>query len=67
MLARSKEASKEMMQGLRRYLDKNRLELNAEKSKVIVFIKARGRDEGGKWKGKAVQEVKEFWKKNEIV
>ncbi|XP_024874051.1 trichohyalin-like [Temnothorax curvispinosus] len=43
LLARSPEELKEMISRFRKYLEKKKLTLNAEKSKVMIFKKGRGR------------------------
>ena len=42
------------------YLDKKRLELNAGKTKIMKFRKGGERKRVWKWKGKSIEEVKEF-------
>lgn len=39
---------KNMLRRLEGYLDKKRLEVNAEKTKVMRFLESKGKDEQGK-------------------
>lgn len=44
LLAMNEEVLKEMMIKLKKYLEKNKLKLSEEKSKIMVFKKAGGRE-----------------------
>ena len=51
-----------MIRRFGKYLERKGLQLNAEKSKVLIFHKGRGkkkREEWG-WQGHSLEEVKEF-------
>jgi len=62
LLAEGEEEMRSMIERLESYLDKKRLELNAEKTKIMKFRKGGGRmgKRDWRWKGKKVEEVKEF-------
>ena len=62
MIAEKEEDMREMLRRLRTYLGRKKLELNVEKSKIMVFSKGRGkkRKTEWKWKGKEIETVKEF-------
>lgn len=62
LLAKSEEGMAHMLGKLESYLDGKRLEINVEKTKVMRFRKGRGRlkKANWSWKGKSIEEVKEF-------
>ncbi|TGZ53811.1 hypothetical protein DBV15_10472 [Temnothorax longispinosus] len=62
LLAREEEALEEMIKRLEKYLEKRKLELNIGKLKILKFRKGRGvaREKDWYWKGRKIQEVKEF-------
>ena len=62
LLAEDEEGMKGMLPGLEEYLKGKRLELNAEKTKVMRFRKGGGRMKKvvWYWRGKKMEEVKEF-------
>ncbi|XP_071577986.1 uncharacterized protein [Temnothorax nylanderi] len=62
LLAEGEDEMRSMMERLERYLDKKRLELNAEKTKIMRFRRGGGRmvKKVWWWKGRKVEEVKEF-------
>lgn len=61
LLARNREALMDMIGTLRKFLKDRRLELNTEKTKVVVFNKkGRERKEVWKWEGKEMEEAKNF-------
>lgn len=51
-----------MIQRFRRYIEKKKLELNTEKSKVLVFEKGRRRKDQRRWNwgNEIIEEVKEM-------
>ena len=61
LLAKNKEAVTDMMGTLRRFLKDRKLDLNVEKSKVMVF-NSGGREKKRKWiwEGKEIEEVQNF-------
>lgn len=62
LLAANEEEMRSMVERLEEYLERKRLELNTEKSKMMRV--RRGSERLGKrdwrWKGKRIEEVKEF-------
>ena len=66
LIASSKEALKEMLKKMEGYLDKKKIKLNEEKTKVMIFGESRGRtakdgiDNVWYWKGKRIELVKEI-------
>ncbi|XP_076278429.1 uncharacterized protein LOC143208167 [Lasioglossum baleicum] len=62
MLAEDEEGMRGMIRTLERYLDGKKLQLNAEKSKVMRCRKGGGRWKKvtWRWKGKAIEEVGEY-------
>ncbi|XP_067217103.1 LINE-1 retrotransposable element ORF2 protein [Linepithema humile] len=62
LIAEEEEEMKGMMERLERYLDRKNLELNTEKTKIMRFRKGGGRwrKKVWRWKGKIIEEVKEF-------
>ncbi|XP_067212233.1 golgin subfamily A member 6-like protein 6 [Linepithema humile] len=62
LIAEEEEEMKGMMEKLERYLDRKNLELNTEKTKIMRFRKGGGRwkKKVWRWKGKTIEEVKEF-------
>jgi len=61
LLARNKEAFEDMLGTFRLFLKERKLELNVDKSKVMVFNRKKNeRKEVWRWKGKDVEEVQSF-------
>lgn len=62
LLAMSPQELKEMMGSLKKYLEKKELNLNAEKSKMLIFRKGRSqrKKEEWKWGDENIEEVKDF-------
>nr|XP_034194835.1 uncharacterized protein LOC117611057 [Osmia lignaria] len=62
LLAEKEEDMTAMLRRLERYLDRKKLQLNREKSKVMRFRKGGGRwkKRDWTWKGKKTEEVKSF-------
>ncbi|XP_024886911.1 golgin subfamily A member 6-like protein 1, partial [Temnothorax curvispinosus] len=62
LLAEGEDKMRSMMERLKKYLDKKSLQLNAEKTKIMKFRKGGGRmvKKDWRWKGRKVEEVKEF-------
>lgn len=61
MIARNRKASMDVIDTLRKFLKRRRLELNTDKTKVVVFHKSRReRNEGWKWKRRNMEEVRTF-------
>lgn len=56
------EEMKSVIERLKQYLDRKKLETNTEKTKITRFRKGSGREGKRDWreKGKAIQEMKEF-------
>lgn len=61
-LTENKEEMRSVIERLEKYLDGKRIELNAEKTKIIRFKKGGDRESRveWRWKGKRIEEVKEF-------
>jgi len=58
LLARNKVALEDIMLTFGRFLKETKLELNVEKSKIMVFNrKKRERKDVWKWKGREIEEV----------
>jgi len=58
LLARNKVALEDIMLTFGRFLKETKLQLNVEKSKIMVFNrKKRERKEVWKWKGREIEEV----------
>ena len=62
LLATDEEVMKEMMRKIRKYTQKRKLKLSVEKSKIMMFKKAGGREKKRQWKWeeKTVEEVKAY-------
>lgn len=62
LLAEREDEMRSMMERLERYLDRKKLELNTEKTKIMRFRKGGGRFDKRcwRWKGRRVEEVKEI-------
>jgi len=62
LLAEKKDEMRSMIERLEGYLERKRLVLNVDKKKVMRFRKEKGRMEKREWwwKGKRIEEVKEF-------
>ncbi|KAL6416732.1 hypothetical protein ACFW04_013190 [Cataglyphis niger] len=62
LIAEEEEGMRSMIGKLEGYLEKKELELNVGKSKILRFRKEGGRDRkvSWRWKGKVIEEVKEF-------
>jgi len=60
MLAKGEDEIRSMMERLERYLDRKKVELNAEKTKLMRFRRGGGREKkrDWRWKGKKIEEVK---------
>lgn len=58
-LAENKETMRSVIERLERYLDRKRLEVNTEKTKIMKFRKGDGKEEKSdwRWKGRAIEEV----------
>jgi hypothetical protein len=50
IVARSEREMKEMMRNLRKYVRKNKLEVNVEKTKMMVFNKRKRKSKESEWK-----------------
>jgi hypothetical protein len=69
-VAKSEREIKEMMKNLGKYVRKKKLEVNVEKTKMIVFNKRKRNNEEKKWnwKGRKIEQVNELhiqWKSHE--
>ena len=61
IIAETKEEMERLIKYLNKYFQDKELEVNAEKSKIMVFCKGKSRMKGEwKWKGKEIEEVIEF-------
>ena len=66
LIASGKDALKEMLKKMGSYLEKKKLGLNEDKTKIMIFGETRGRkaqknkDERWQWKGKNLEVVKEI-------
>lgn len=62
LIAEKENEMRSIINRLKGYLEKKWLELNAEKSKMMRFSKEGGRlsKRNWRWKGKKIEEVKEF-------
>src|SRR5436190_12995035 len=62
LIAENEEDMKCMMRRMERYVEKKGLDVNGAKSKIMRFRKGGGRERRIRWswKGKAVEEVKEY-------
>ena len=62
VMAEREEEIESMIRRMEKYMEKKRLEVNVEKTKVIRFRKGGGRERvmEWRWKGRRVEEVKEF-------
>jgi len=62
LVAKDEEEMKIMMKGMEKYVDRKKMTLNSEKSKVLIFKRGRGKQEKTRWswKDKEIEEVKEF-------
>nr|XP_046472570.1 uncharacterized protein LOC124214348 [Neodiprion pinetum] len=62
LLAERKEEMKVMIRKLERYMDRKRLTVNVGKSRIMRFRKGGGRKKkmDWRWRGKRIEEVKEF-------
>lgn len=52
LIAKERKELKEMMRRLEKYLDRRKLELNADKTKVLTFKKGRGKKKKEEWRWK---------------
>jgi mannose/fructose/N-acetylgalactosamine-specific phosphotransferase system component IIB len=50
IVAKSEREMKEMMKSLRKYVRNKKLELNVEKTKMMVFNKKKWKNEENEWK-----------------
>lgn len=62
LLARREEEMRSMIGRFEEYLDEKRLTLNYQKTKIMRFQKGGGKMKriDWRWKGKKIEEVKEF-------
>jgi len=62
LLSEDEGGLRSMISRLEDYLEKKRLELNVDKTKIMRFRKGKGRTSKKEWwwKGKKIEEVKEF-------
>lgn len=62
LLAEEKDEMRSMIKKLEKYLERKGLEMNVSKIKVMRFRRVEGRMDKRvwKWKGKIIEEVKEF-------
>jgi hypothetical protein len=62
IVAKSEREMKEMMRGLGKYVRKKELEVNVEKTKMIVFNERMKKSEENEWRweGRKIERVKEF-------
>lgn len=62
LLARNRAEMKEIIMRFERYVDRKKLEVNVQKSKIMVFKKGRRKKkkEDLFWKGEIIEEVEEF-------
>jgi hypothetical protein len=62
LLSEDEEEMRSMIGRLEEYLEKKKLELNVDKTKIMRFRKGGGRlgKREWRWKGKRIEEVKEF-------
>lgn len=62
LVAEDEEGMKAMIARLERYLDEKRLEVNVEKTKILIFKKEGGKRKkiSWRWKNKVIEEVKEM-------
>jgi spore germination protein GerM len=60
--AKSEREMKEMMRSLGKYVRKKKLEMNAEKTKMMVFNKRQRKSEENEWKweGRKIERVSEY-------
>ncbi|KAJ3632193.1 hypothetical protein MTP99_009213 [Tenebrio molitor] len=61
-MAKSQGEIKEMMRSLGKYVRKKKLEVNVEKTKMMVFNKRKWKNEENEWKweGRKIERVNEF-------
>jgi len=62
LVVEDEDEMKSMMERLERYVERKRLKLNTEKTKILRFKKEGGRmrKKVRRWKGKVIKEIKEF-------
>jgi hypothetical protein len=62
IVAKSEREMKEMMRGLGKYVRKKELEVNVEKTKMIVFNERmrKSAENEWRWEGRKIERVKEF-------
>lgn len=62
LLAEDEEGMRSMIERLERYMERKRLEVNTEKTKIMRFRRGGGRmaRKVWRWKGRELEEVKEF-------
>jgi len=62
LLAENEDEMRSMIERLEEYMDKKRLEVNVEKTKIMRFRKGTGRlgTRDWRWKGKKLEEMGEF-------
>lgn len=62
MMAEKEEELRSVMERLEGYLERKKLELNPNKTKIMRFRKGGGmiKKKNWRWKGKIIEEVKQF-------
>lgn len=60
LIAKKSEGLRKLMEDLKNYLDRKKLEINLEKSKVLVFTKSCFEKEQWKWGEKVIDQVKSY-------
>jgi hypothetical protein len=62
IVAKSEREMKEMMRNLEKYVRKKKLEVNVEKTKIMVFSKRKRKNEESEWKWEEskIERVSEF-------
>ena len=62
LLAKDEREMNEMIRNLENYVQRKKLTLNVNKSKILIFKKGRGKKEKIKWswRGERIEEVKKF-------
>lgn len=60
LMAEKEEELRSMMGRFEDYLEGKKLELNPGKTKILRFRKGGGRESKKAWKGRKIEEVKEF-------
>lgn len=60
LVAKSEKELKEMLKRLEKFLNRKKLKLNPEKSKILVFERGKRRKRKWRWEGEEIEEVKEI-------